>query len=143
MVMPRSFSSSMLSRTCEVISRALSPPVTWISRSARVDLPWSMWAMMEKLRMRSIGVSVMGLRYGDRPPAGVAAQIEGPSRRVTNSARRPEHPHPGDPVQEILGTAANPADAAQAGQAAVQESQCRGVVLGRIAQPVQDSCAVD
>src|ERR1700710_2507449 len=24
-------------------------------RSARVDLPWSMWAMIEKLRMRSIG----------------------------------------------------------------------------------------
>lgn len=27
------------------------PPQTWIKRSARVDLPWSMWAMMEKLRI--------------------------------------------------------------------------------------------
>ena len=34
-----------------VISRAVSPPVVWISRSARVDLPWSIWAMMEKLRI--------------------------------------------------------------------------------------------
>ena len=33
------------------MERALSPPVRWISRSARVDLPWSIWAMIEKLRM--------------------------------------------------------------------------------------------
>ena len=31
------------------------PPQSWISRSARVDLPWSIWAMMEKLRMRESG----------------------------------------------------------------------------------------
>ena len=39
MVMPRSRSRSMLSRTCCVISRSVSPPVCWISRSASVDLP--------------------------------------------------------------------------------------------------------
>jgi hypothetical protein len=33
------------------ISRASSPPVSWISRSASVDLPWSIWAMIEKLRI--------------------------------------------------------------------------------------------
>src|SRR5262245_26678048 len=58
MVMPRSFSISIESRTCSVISRAERPPVCWISRSDRVDLPWSMWATMEKLRMRSLGVMI-------------------------------------------------------------------------------------
>jgi hypothetical protein len=33
------------------ISRSERPPVRWISRSASVDLPWSIWAMIEKLRM--------------------------------------------------------------------------------------------
>jgi hypothetical protein len=30
------------------------------SLSARVDFPWSMWAMMQKLRIRETGASVMG-----------------------------------------------------------------------------------
>ena len=51
MVMPRSRSRSMVSRTCSIISRAESAPVTSSRRSARVDLPWSMCAMMEKFRM--------------------------------------------------------------------------------------------
>jgi len=51
MVMPRSRSSSMESSTCAFISRALKPPHNWIKRSARVDFPWSMWAMIAKLRM--------------------------------------------------------------------------------------------
>jgi len=34
-------------------------PVAWISRSARVDLPWSIWATMEKLRIWAR--SVIGL----------------------------------------------------------------------------------
>ncbi len=59
MVMPRSRSMSMLSSTWLVISRSVSPPHAWISRSASVDLPWSMCAMIEKLRMRASGVSVM------------------------------------------------------------------------------------
>ena len=58
MVMPRSFSISMLSSTCSVISRAESPPVIWISRSARVDLPWSICATMEKLRIVSMRTEV-------------------------------------------------------------------------------------
>src|SRR5471030_1442959 len=51
MVMPRSRSRSIESSTCASISRSDKPPHNWMMRSARVDLPWSMWAMMEKLRM--------------------------------------------------------------------------------------------
>jgi hypothetical protein len=51
MVMPRSFSMSMRSRYCVALSRAVSRPVNSIKRSASVLLPWSMWAMMQKLRM--------------------------------------------------------------------------------------------
>src|SRR5712691_11964808 len=54
--MPRSRSSSMLSSTCSRISRASSPPQAWISRSARVDLPWSICAMIAKLRIWLSGV---------------------------------------------------------------------------------------
>ena len=36
-------------------SRAERPPQSWINRSASVYLPWSIWAMMEKLRMRERG----------------------------------------------------------------------------------------
>src|SRR4051812_45363076 len=56
MVMPRSFSMSILSSTWLDISRAVRPPVDWMSRSASVDLPWSIWAMIEKLRMRERSV---------------------------------------------------------------------------------------
>src|SRR5690606_14855589 len=35
------------------MSRSLTTPVTCSMRSARVDLPWSMWAMMQKLRMKA------------------------------------------------------------------------------------------
>ena len=51
MVMPRSFSRSMESSTCSLISRSERPPQREMMRSASVDLPWSMCAMMEKLRM--------------------------------------------------------------------------------------------
>src|SRR5262249_6634815 len=45
---------SMESSTCSTISRSASAPVSWISRSASVDLPWSICAMIEKLRMLSM-----------------------------------------------------------------------------------------
>src|SRR3954465_4172056 len=51
MVMPRSRSMSMRSRYWARMSRSLTMPVMPSMRSARVDLPWSMWAMMQKLRM--------------------------------------------------------------------------------------------
>src|SRR5436190_8796897 len=47
----------MLSRTCASISRACRAPVTSRKRSARVDLPWSMCAMTEKLRMKRWSMS--------------------------------------------------------------------------------------
>jgi hypothetical protein len=42
----------MLSSIWAVESRVEIVPVRSRRRSASVDLPWSMWAMMEKLRMR-------------------------------------------------------------------------------------------
>src|SRR6187397_471737 len=56
MVMPFSRSRSIESRTWLVIWRASMVWVSSSSRSARVDLPWSMWAMIEKLRRRSWGM---------------------------------------------------------------------------------------
>src|SRR2546425_11373450 len=50
MVIPRSRSSSMLSRNWSWASRALTVPVFSSSRSLSVLFPWSMCAMMEKLR---------------------------------------------------------------------------------------------
>ena len=51
MVMPRSRSMSILSRYWARIERSSTTPVNCSMRSARVDLPWSMWAMMQKLRI--------------------------------------------------------------------------------------------
>jgi hypothetical protein len=51
MVMPRSRSMSIASSSCSFISRADTVLVDWINRSASVDLPWSMCATMEKLRI--------------------------------------------------------------------------------------------
>jgi hypothetical protein len=50
-VMPRSRSMSMRSRYCARAARSSTTPVSCSIRSASVDLPWSMCAMMQKLRM--------------------------------------------------------------------------------------------
>ena len=50
-VMPRSRSMSIRSRYCARALRSSTTPVSCSIRSASVDLPWSMWAMMQKLRM--------------------------------------------------------------------------------------------
>ena len=63
------------------VSRSARPPQSWIKRSASVDLPWSMCAMMEKLRMRFCCISKEGAeapsksRYftATRPPAALLA----------------------------------------------------------------------
>src|SRR4051794_26768924 len=52
-VMPRSRSMSILSRYCARMCRESTSPVRSSIRSANVDLPWSMWAMMQKFRMRA------------------------------------------------------------------------------------------
>ena len=63
MVMPFSRSRSMRSSTCSAISRWAMVPVSSSRRSARVDLPWSMCAMMQKLRICGAerAVSILGL----------------------------------------------------------------------------------
>ena len=50
-VIPRSRSSSIESSICSFMSRAATVSVTSRMRSASVDFPWSMWAMIEKLRI--------------------------------------------------------------------------------------------
>ncbi len=71
MVMPRSISS----RNCADISRAETAPVRSSSRSASVDLPWSMCATIEKLRMRA--VSRTGRIYGWRGRFATEARKDG------------------------------------------------------------------
>src|ERR687897_864256 len=56
-VMPRSRSMSMRSRYCARISLGSTTSVSCSMRSASVDLPWSMCAMMQKLRMRAGSVA--------------------------------------------------------------------------------------
>jgi len=48
MVIPRSRSKSIVSRTWFRISRAVRVPVASMRRSANVDFPWSIWATMQK-----------------------------------------------------------------------------------------------
>src|SRR5262245_55153821 len=50
--MPRSRSRSIESSNCAFMSRLSTAPVSSSMRSASVDLPWSMCAMIAKLRMR-------------------------------------------------------------------------------------------
>ncbi len=66
MVMPRSRSMSMRSRYWAFMSRSLTMPVMPSIRSARVDLPWSMWAMMQKLRIHSGSVEAGSSAFGVR-----------------------------------------------------------------------------
>src|SRR3954467_12670940 len=77
--MPRSRSSSILSSTCGRCLRASTAPVTSRMRSASVDLPWSMWAMIEKLRMLAAGARMcLGLILGTpRPPRDESRDLVG------------------------------------------------------------------
>jgi hypothetical protein len=67
MVMPRSRSISIESSTCSRILARVEPPQYWISRSAKVDLPWSIWAMIAKLRIWARSV-ICGWVQGVRAP---------------------------------------------------------------------------
>src|SRR3954467_12535634 len=85
MVMPRSRSMSMRSRYWARICRPSTSPVTSSIRSASVDLPWSMWAMMQKFRMRAGSVvagvvTVLPSSHGTpvgRPPHGLPRRTAG------------------------------------------------------------------
>src|SRR5574337_105995 len=61
MVMPRSLSSSILSRNWSTISLLEIVPVYSRSLSERVDFPWSMCAIIEKFRMRDWSVTFLRL----------------------------------------------------------------------------------
>ena len=65
MVLPRSRSMSMLSRYWSRISRSSTTLDSCKMRSANVDLPWSMCAMMQKLRIRAGSVNVSSAKFFD------------------------------------------------------------------------------
>src|SRR4051795_11332379 len=79
MVMPRSRSMSMRSRYWARIWRPSTSPVTSSIRSASVDLPWSMWAMMQKFRIRvgSVAAGVVTVLPSSHAPAGGTASDSG------------------------------------------------------------------
>src|SRR3954470_24060498 len=80
--MPRSRSRSIRSRYWARMSRAATAPVSSRRRSASVDFPWSMWAMMQKLRISSGGVTGTELRGVSGTKACVAGW-EGSSVRLS------------------------------------------------------------
>src|SRR5690606_15740454 len=95
MVMPRSRSRAMLSSTWDCISRSARPPQIWIRRSASVDLPWSTWAMIEKLRIAESSLDKL------RPGMGsVIGRAFYPSALLAASAG-PEQPQELVPVQPV------------------------------------------
>ncbi len=95
MVMPRSRSMSIRSRYWARISRSATTPVSCSIRSASVDLPWSMWAMMQKFRICAGAVKVwsakllMGISWY-RCGAGCFQRIE---RRPSRHNRAPVELH--------------------------------------------------
>src|SRR4029077_2559613 len=79
MVIPFSRSRSMLSRTWSFIFPRGIVFVISSRRSARVDFPWSMCAMMQKFRTRERGIMSAGLEPGSEREgqAGRAPQVHG------------------------------------------------------------------
>src|SRR5688572_17252767 len=79
----------MLSSICACASRAVTAPHASRIRSASVVLPWSMCAMIEKLRIRSAGNDMRGcalvsvIRAADRPAWGTLRD----GMRSVNAAR--------------------------------------------------------
>src|ERR1035437_10363219 len=91
MVIPLSRSRSMASSTCACISRAVSEPVSSSRRSERVLLPWSMWAMIAKLRITEWSIDTLILT-GKRAGCGASpAGCEGARERVRFFHDHPAH----------------------------------------------------
>src|SRR5438067_6228663 len=86
--MPRSRSISIVSSTCSRISRASSPPQVWISRSASVDLPWSICAMIAKLRIWLSGVVMTFQRVPPEHKVGAAPDQREPTRQIDVQERQ-------------------------------------------------------
>src|SRR5665648_182768 len=107
MVIPRSRSRSIRSSICSCISRSATVLVICRMRSASVDLPWSMWAMMEKLRiwekasMRPRIVPQAAKAEGQTHPRGAALEHAHPVDFVVGHVFWEE----GDPVtsQDLRG----------------------------------------
>src|SRR5436853_2823589 len=81
MVIPFSRSRSMLSRTCSFILPRGMVLVISSSRSASVDLPWSMCAMMQKFRTRERGIISLEPSPAGHREAGRLAHVDGRFRR--------------------------------------------------------------
>src|SRR4051794_27759275 len=79
----------MESRSCSRMSREATVLVISRMRSASVDLPWSMWAMIEKLRMRL---------WSDKRPPRIEVGRGRPASRSAASRETPLH-H----VAQLLG----------------------------------------
>src|SRR5579875_3510607 len=74
-VMPRSRSRSMASSTCACISRAVSAPVISSRRSESVDLPWSICAMIAKLRMCLLSMKKKGREEARKHKTSLKADL--------------------------------------------------------------------
>ena len=61
-VMPRSRSDVHPVQVLARIERSSTTPVSCSIRSASVDLPWSIWAMMQKFRICSGAVNVLSAK---------------------------------------------------------------------------------
>ena len=95
-VMPRSRSSSIESSSWSRMSRAATASVTSRMRSASVDLPWSMCAMIEKLRMRPCSIPsamVLGPVVRGRGRSG-RGQTAPPPRVGSHSLRPRDRGYP-------------------------------------------------
>src|SRR5262249_54733833 len=93
MVMPRSRSRSMSSRNCDDISRFDTVPVRSRRRSASVDLPWSMCAMIEKLRMCAVSRGGLPGPASDGPYGRAAASASTAAAGASAGAARAEELH--------------------------------------------------
>src|SRR5690242_16045796 len=93
--MPRSRSSSIVSSSWGRCLRGSTAPVVSRMRSASVDLPWSMWAMIEKLRTFRAGWVTGKMLRAPQPAHHQLADLAGlldPHREH----RRGVHDEPGD-----------------------------------------------
>src|SRR2546423_8278899 len=108
-VMPRSRSRSIESSTCSRMSRLETVCVSSRMRSARVDFPWSMWAMMEKLRIWAWSVAMRRTRLG-RPALGAAAEAAGHQLPDLLGLRHAHQRHGGGKDREAGGDAAQHGD---------------------------------
>src|SRR5438067_5316337 len=94
--MPRSRSSSIESSSCGRCLRGSTAPVVSRMRSASVDLPWSIWAMIEKFRMFRAGpLTPEMLGAGDRGVRSQAAQLPADQRADLARLRDAQYPHAG------------------------------------------------